>query len=132
MSVSCGWLLVVEFDLSFDNLISAGVYHSLLVLIMLPLSLLGRRFYRRKEEGKLDPRFRRRPQPVPVDHKEIMTSTFSINNINNNKPGQKEEIFPDTFTYINNNENIPFVDGADHHVTTRDAGVWNWRKKMYW
>ena len=99
---------------------------------MLPLSLLGRGFYRRKEEGKIDPRFRRAPHhAVLIDSKDMMTSTLNLNNnadVMVNEPEVvKKEIFPDNqFKYTNNNDHvhIPFIDDHhERHVQMRDAAV---------
>ena len=90
--------------------------------MMLPLSLLGRGFYRRKEEGKVDPRFRRRPPPVATDHKEIMTSTISLNNNDklDNERG-KEEIFGAQVDFTNSLASVPFIDGVEPHV--KNTGI---------
>ena len=62
----------------------SGVYHCILMLLMLPLSLMGRGFYRRKEEGKKHPLYTRGNLLKPVETREIMTSTFSLSGHCNN------------------------------------------------
>ena len=92
--------VIKMFKTQKQQLLIAGIYHFILVVMMLPLSWLGRGFYRRKEEGKLHPKQYRNEQPLLKD-KEMMTS---VQNLSYRMP-QALPTYKDTTTWTNNNYN---------------------------